>query len=99
MKTNRINAPLTYKQTAPALRTGILSPELKKELDAARRPHPVRPQPVEKPAIVRVYICVVCRQGGGTLKNIGTHKAPRYIHHPPCAAMKEQEKKTAGGKA
>ncbi|OGO06599.1 MAG: hypothetical protein A2Y92_04025 [Chloroflexi bacterium RBG_13_57_8] len=36
-----------------------------------------RQQP--EPRMVRVYHCVDCKQPGGTLRNIGTHKKPVYI--------------------
>jgi hypothetical protein len=77
VRTNRINAPLSYRE--------------------AGQVKPVKTErPVPAPRIVRVYICVHCRKGWGTLKNIGTHKAPRYVHHPPCKAMKELEAKATG---
>ena len=96
MKTSRINAPLTYKETAPALNPRLTAPGLKAELDAARH-KPARGE-ADAPRTIRVYICAHCRQPGGTLKNIGTHREPFYIHHPPCRAMKQLEKK-AGGRA
>ena len=96
MKTNPINAPLTYKESAPAINPRFTAPELRKELDTARH-KPAHGEPV-KPRFIRAYVCGYCRRRG-TLKNIGTHKEPRYIHQPPCEAMKKLEKKAAGGKS
>lgn len=37
---------------------------------------------------IRVYLCIDCRQGGGTLQNTGTHQKPVYIH-PACKKRRE----------
>jgi len=34
----------------------------------------------------KVYVCKECRRPGGTLKNTGTHREPRYI----CAACRKK---------
>jgi hypothetical protein len=61
MKTNRINAPFSYRER------GQVKPAQEG-----------RPAPT--PRLVRVYVCKECRQPGGTLENIGTHKEPLYVH-------------------
>jgi hypothetical protein len=46
---------------------------------------------IKPPRMIRIYICKICRQTGGTLKNIGTHRQPVYIH-PICQKKQDETK-------
>jgi len=46
------------------------------------------------PLLVRVYVCKDCHRPGGTLRNIGTHREPVYVH-PAC--QKQADQRAAGG--